>query len=470
MSQSGDSSFNHIGTSGSIKMRRSISESASSLHAYDEQDPYLGFTQWPYGTPHSEKLRHGASPETPLRERRGRSGSYISPKLITPQSASPMHRQICRSFSTPSVGYPHLLDRTFPSPLGTPMETPLSTPITPTLRMPFDATVGKETLDVFRSAQTTPRAPVADDDDDAASGACGVNPFYEPPAFLRTLAAESPSVSLITPPCSAGVPSYAKQPAHSPQTRESLGKLEAVGPLDAIDSIGALNSATPRARLNPASARSPANSPHLSLSPASAAAIAAAPPTGFVYDEFAHAYPESMYSPGGDGVATPRAPRSFSVNLAEMEHLPSGCASYMPDVHREQGSPEQHEHEHERELNAHELNAQAGADAARKPKSQGAPQPQPLVDVEKPFTCETCSKAFRRIEHLKRHKKTHTNERPFACPIPECGRKFSRNDNLKAHVLTHAKKSGKDGYIRRLVEAHINQAPRRRKSGAQILA
>ncbi|KAG0215020.1 hypothetical protein BGX33_001580 [Mortierella sp. NVP41] len=63
----------------------------------------------------------------------------------------------------------------------------------------------------------------------------------------------------------------------------------------------------------------------------------------------------------------------------------------------------------------------------------------------KHHTCSEigCSKRFKRLEHLKRHIKTHTLERPFNCPYTTCTKKFSRSDNLSQHVKTHQRQMNK---------------------------
>lgn len=45
--------------------------------------------------------------------------------------------------------------------------------------------------------------------------------------------------------------------------------------------------------------------------------------------------------------------------------------------------------------------------------------------------CGTCSRSFARLEHLKRHVRSHTKEKPFECP--QCTRCFARRDLLLRH-------------------------------------
>lgn len=56
---------------------------------------------------------------------------------------------------------------------------------------------------------------------------------------------------------------------------------------------------------------------------------------------------------------------------------------------------------------------------------------------EKPFQCmwEGCTRKFARSDELSRHKRTHTGEKNFTCPI--CNRKFMRSDHLSKHKRRH---------------------------------
>jgi hypothetical protein len=52
------------------------------------------------------------------------------------------------------------------------------------------------------------------------------------------------------------------------------------------------------------------------------------------------------------------------------------------------------------------------------------------------FVChfENCNRQFKRHEHLKRHIRSHTGERPYVCNNPGCGKSFSRSDHLTQHL------------------------------------
>ncbi|EXJ94557.1 zinc finger protein ADR1 [Capronia coronata CBS 617.96] len=57
--------------------------------------------------------------------------------------------------------------------------------------------------------------------------------------------------------------------------------------------------------------------------------------------------------------------------------------------------------------------------------------PPPKTDKPRPHVCTTCMRSFARLEHLKRHERSHTKEKPFQCP--ECARCFARRDLLLRH-------------------------------------
>ncbi|KAL2019916.1 hypothetical protein VTK56DRAFT_9091 [Thermocarpiscus australiensis] len=89
-------------------------------------------------------------------------------------------------------------------------------------------------------------------------------------------------------------------------------------------------------------------------------------------------------------------------------------------------------------------------------QSVEAPPPSSAADEngetrqQKPkvLPCKYCSKRFRRVEHVQRHERTHTKEKPFACGWPRCGKSFGRRDLLVRHEkLVHLNEGSgsKDG-------------------------
>ncbi len=66
--------------------------------------------------------------------------------------------------------------------------------------------------------------------------------------------------------------------------------------------------------------------------------------------------------------------------------------------------------------------------------------PLNMKDKKKQHQCNLCCKLFITAQHLKRHMRRHSGERPYKCT--ECGRQFTRNGDLTKHMRKHSGEIG----------------------------
>lgn len=65
---------------------------------------------------------------------------------------------------------------------------------------------------------------------------------------------------------------------------------------------------------------------------------------------------------------------------------------------------------------------------------QGVDQMQYPASPQRPFACDMCALSFNRQHDLKRHRETHSGEKPYLCN-GGCGKTFTRKDALKRHQV-----------------------------------
>ena len=70
---------------------------------------------------------------------------------------------------------------------------------------------------------------------------------------------------------------------------------------------------------------------------------------------------------------------------------------------------------------------------------------------ERPYVCETCSKAFADTSSLARHRRIHTGRRPYKCHVAGCEKTFCRRTTLTKHL----RRNHPDDAKRKLPDPHM---------------
>ena len=69
--------------------------------------------------------------------------------------------------------------------------------------------------------------------------------------------------------------------------------------------------------------------------------------------------------------------------------------------------------------------------------ASGSPTGNGQQPAARLYSCGQCSKSYARLDHLSRHVRMHTQEKPYQCQV--CNKAFARADLLKRHTLGHSK-------------------------------
>ncbi|KAI6110620.1 hypothetical protein EDD16DRAFT_1238608 [Pisolithus croceorrhizus] len=141
--------------------------------------------------------------------------------------------------------------------------------------------------------------------------------------------------------------------------------------------------------------------------------------------------------PGHQGVACPaqppaQYPQASPSPYAPRQSYPSPPDRRIPVRNDTPQYPTSHSYHHP---------ASPSQPSSHAPTPYFQQPPQYPASPARPYSCDLCALSFNRQHDLKRHRETHSGEKPFSCN-GGCGKTFTRKDALKRHQLV--KQCGRD--------------------------
>ncbi|XP_076120912.1 vascular endothelial zinc finger 1 isoform X2 [Alosa pseudoharengus] len=144
------------------------------------------------------------------------------------------------------------------------------------------------------------------------------------------------------------------------------------------------------------------------------------------------------------GIGTTEVRTTVPLSLLHLS-IPQPLNPQQQHQHQQQQQQQQQQHQHQQQQQQQHQQQQATVLSLPHPNSTLVAQQQdgnavamrPVSSnpVRKNHACETCGKAFRDVYHLNRHRLSHSDEKPFSCPI--CQQRFKRKDRMSHHVRSH---------------------------------
>jgi len=93
------------------------------------------------------------------------------------------------------------------------------------------------------------------------------------------------------------------------------------------------------------------------------------------------------------------------------------------------------------------------SDSDKETRKDRSPSPK-----RKRFTCAECGKSFSSSGHLARHRRVHTGEKKYKCPIDGCPARFDRPDGQKSHYERHKKNLNNPDWTTNAIRRSIREA------------